>query len=72
MVDIQRIYPEAKTALINWIEQNFHEIDAYVFVCTMVDGAHQTIHHVDSRVQALGILEAAKDKAFKPRPRGVN
>lgn len=64
---IQRIYPEPKTALINWIEQNFHQIADYVFTCRLSDGSTMTIHDIGGRIEALGLLEAAKDCEFKRR-----
>ncbi|GAB7387369.1 hypothetical protein BSNK01_12050 [Bacillaceae bacterium] len=58
---VRRIYPEAKTALINWIEQNFHEIDEYVAVFTMKDGTMMTIYDVYSYIGAVGLAEMAKE-----------
>lgn len=60
MADVRRIYPESKTALINWIEQNFHEIDSYVAAFRTTDGKVFIIHDVHSEVEALGMLESTK------------
>lgn len=65
MADVERIYPEAKTALINWIEQHFHDIESYVFVSKLADGTTMTIHHVPSKIEAYGLLEIAKLGGFE-------
>jgi len=79
LAEVKRIYPEAKTALINYIEQHFHSIESYVFTCRIKDENGQeeqmTVYDVDSFVEALGMLESAKDTLccarhdgdFKPR-----
>ena len=67
MADVRRIYPEAKTALINWIEEHFHDIESYAFTCLLKDGKTVTVYDVSSRVEALGLLEVAKSGEFKPR-----
>lgn len=57
---VQRIYPEGKTALINWIEENFHEIDSFVATFTMKDDEEiTTIHHCNSWLEAMGITTVA-------------
>lgn len=52
---VKRIYPEGKTALINWIEENFHEIDSFVATFTMKNEEVATIHHCNSWIEAMGI-----------------
>lgn len=69
MASVERIYPEPKTALINWIEQNFHDIESYVFVARLDDGTIQTIHDISSKIEALGMLEVAKRGEFQCRPK---
>lgn len=64
MAEVQRIYPEAKTALINWIEENFHDIESYVFTCLQSDGTTMTIHHVKSKIEARGLLAIASEGEF--------
>lgn len=64
MAEVKRIYPEAKTALINWIEENFHDIDSYIFTCRLKDGTSMTVHDVDSFIEALGMVESAKHVIF--------
>ncbi|MET3699353.1 hypothetical protein [Bacillus oleivorans] len=56
MSKVSRIYPEAKTGLINYIEQNFHEIDSYVVTFTLKDGTTMTVYHSNSFVEAMGIV----------------
>lgn len=55
MAKVQRIYPESKTALIHWIEQNFHDIQGYVATFEMKDGTTMTIHEVQGVIQAAGL-----------------
>jgi hypothetical protein len=57
---VQRIYPEAKTALINWIEESFHEIDSYIFIAKLKDGTTMTLYHIDSHLEGVGLCELAK------------
>lgn len=58
-MSITRIYPEAKTGLINWIEENFHEIDSFVASFTIKDGTSMTIYHTKNTIEAFGILGIA-------------
>lgn len=68
VAEIQRIYPEPKTALINWIEQNWDNIQSYVFVALERNGETMTIYDVDSRMEAFGLLAIAQRGEFeKPR-----
>jgi len=60
MAVVQRIYPESKTGLINWIEQNFHDIDEYVVQFTMKDGTTMFVYDTYNVINALGMLEMAK------------
>lgn len=60
MIDVQRIYPESKTGLINWIEQNFHEIDEFVVQFQMKDNTSMFVYDTYSFRNALGMLEMAK------------
>lgn len=52
---VVRIYPEAITGLINWMEQNFHDIDSFVVTFMLKDGSSMTVHHTSSYFEALGI-----------------
>ena len=55
LADIKRIYPEAITGLINWMEQNFHDIDSFVITFKLKDKEMWTVHHTDSYYEALAI-----------------
>lgn len=52
---VRRIYPEPVTGLINWMEENFHDIDSYVVTFMLKDGSSMTVHHTSSYFEALGI-----------------
>lgn len=53
--NVKRIYPEAITGTINWMEENFHEIDSFVVTFRLKDKTSMTIHHTDSYFEALAI-----------------
>lgn len=54
--NVTRIFPEAKTGLINWIEENFHDIDTFVVTFRMKDGTTMTVYDCYNFVEALGIV----------------
>lgn len=56
-----RIYPEPKTALINWIEENFHEIESYVFTAKLSNNTIMTVHDVEDFTEAMGLASISKD-----------
>lgn len=76
--NVKRIYPEAKNALINWIEENFHEIDSYVATFTLKDGTTMNVYDCHNVVEAFGILgitqatitELANNGEFVCKPKG--
>jgi hypothetical protein len=53
---ISRIYPEAKMGLINWVEQNFHDIDQFVATFSLQDGTTMTVYDCYSFLEAMGIV----------------
>ena len=55
---VQRMYPEGKSELIKWIEDNFHEIDSFVATFSTKDGEIMTIHHCNSWLEAMGMNAA--------------
>lgn len=61
MADVKRIYPESKTGLINWIEENFHDIDQFVVTFLMKDRTSFTVYDTYSYLEALGITEIQRD-----------
>lgn len=50
-----RICPEAKTALIKWIEDSFNDIDEFIFTANMKNKTTMTIYDVRSYFNALAI-----------------
>jgi hypothetical protein len=53
---VKRIYPEAKTALIKWIEDNFNDIDNYLFICNVKsDGSTMTVYDCDTFMSAAAL-----------------
>lgn len=74
---VKRIYPESKTGLINWIEENFHDIDEFIFIAHMKDNTGMNVYDTYSYRNALGMLEIAKDSLndlarndeYKPKQR---
>lgn len=63
--EVRRIYPEAKTALIHWIEENYHEIDEYFFLAVMKDGEQMNIYDFYSYRNAVGSIDCAKDSIHR-------
>ena len=55
MAEVKRIYPDAVNGLINWMEDNFHEIDSFVVTFLMKDKTTMTVHHTDSYFNALAL-----------------
>lgn len=62
---VKRIYPESKTGLINWIEENFHDIDEYVFTCTLKGGTTMSVYDCYSYLSALGLAMMNLDSVQK-------
>jgi hypothetical protein len=60
MSKVQRIFPGATNGLINWMEENFHEIDGFVVTFNLKDGTTMTVYDAYSYVQALGLCEVGK------------
>lgn len=58
---VVRIYPEAITGTIKWMEDNFHDIDSFVVTFMLKDGTSMTIHHTSSYFEALGIVAYTTD-----------
>lgn len=53
--NVRRIHPEAKTSLIKWIEEHFHEIDEYVATFSLKSGETMTIYDASHPITALGL-----------------
>lgn len=58
---VVRLYPEAISGLINWMEDNFHNIDSFVVTFMLKDGGSMTVHHTSSYFEALGIAAYTTD-----------
>jgi len=77
MGDVKRIYPESKSGLINWIEENFHELDEFIFIYQLKDDTAGNYYEAYSYRNALGMIEMAKDSLnvlahndeFTPKPK---
>lgn len=61
MKSVERIYPESKTGLINWIEENFHDIDQFVATFLMKDKTSFTVYDSYSYLESLGMTEIQRD-----------
>lgn len=55
MSKIKRIYPESKTGVINWIEENFHDIDQFVMTFALKDGTTMSVYDSFSYLEAVGL-----------------
>lgn len=65
MAEVKRIYPESKTGLINWIEENFHNIDEFVAMFHMKDGTSMFVYDTYEYRGALGTVEMAKENLYQ-------
>lgn len=61
MSKVKRVFPGYTNGLINWMEQNFHEIDGFVATFNMKDGTTMTVYDAESYSQAVGLVEIGKD-----------
>lgn len=61
MNKVKRIFPGPTNGLINWMEENFHDIDGFVATFHLKDGTTMTVYDVYSYIQALGLVEITKD-----------
>ncbi|TQK41956.1 hypothetical protein FB479_11657 [Brevibacillus sp. AG162] len=59
--NVKRIYPEARTGVINWIEQNFHDIEGFVCIFNLKDGTTQLVYDTYTYLEAIGLAEIAKN-----------
>lgn len=55
MEKVKRIYPESKTGLINYIEENFHEIEQFVVTFSLKDGTTMSVYDSYSYLEAVGL-----------------
>ena len=59
--EIKRIFPGPVNGLINWMEQNFHDIDQFVITFKMKDNTTITVYDAYSYFEALGIAAFTTD-----------
>lgn len=60
MCEVKRVFPGPVNGLINWMEQNFNDIEEFVVQFQMKDGTSMMIYDTYSFRNALGMLEMAK------------
>jgi hypothetical protein len=53
---VKRICPESKTGLINWIEENFNDIDAFVVTFSMNDNTTMTVYDCTTFMESMGLV----------------
>ena len=61
MGEVKRVYPESKSGLINYIEENFHNIDQFVVTFLLKDGTTMSVYDSYSYLEALGMTEILRD-----------
>jgi len=62
---VKRISPGSINGLINWMEENFHEINEFVATFHMKDGTTMTVYDIYSYFNGLAITEISKDTIQK-------
>lgn len=58
---VVRIHPEGKTALINYIEENFEDIEEFIFTSKHKDNTTMTIYDCYSYFDACAINNIQND-----------
>lgn len=61
MAEIKRIFPGAVNGVINWMEENFHDIDEFVATFHMKDGTTMTVYDCFSYFNATAITGITHD-----------
>ena len=56
MYEVRRIFPGSVNGLINWMEENFHDIDQFVATFKMKDGTTMTGYDVYTYLEAVGLV----------------
>jgi hypothetical protein len=77
MDKVKRIYPESKTGLINYIKENFHEIEQFVVTFSLKDGTTMSVYDSFSYLEAVGLAgiqldcihDAAHNETFTRKER---
>ncbi len=55
MSNVKRIAPDSKTAMIKFIEDNFHDIDSFVMTFSMKSGSIETYYDVEDYRDAAAL-----------------
>lgn len=61
MSSVKRIFPGPTNGLINWVEQNFHDIEQYVCVFKLKDGTTMMTYDTYTYLEAVGLVGIAID-----------
>lgn len=61
MDNVKRIFPGAINGLINWMEENFQNIDQYVVTFSLKNGKTMTVFDTYSYLEAVGIVGISQD-----------
>ncbi|MEG7335660.1 hypothetical protein ACQGRJ_21630 [Bacillus atrophaeus] len=61
MSNVKRVFPGPTNGLINWMEENFHEIGGFVATFNMKDGTTMTVYDAQNYIQAVGLADIGKD-----------
>jgi hypothetical protein len=60
-VKIKRIYPGSVNGLINWLEENFHDINEFIATFKMKDGTTMTVYDIYSYFNGCAINSIQTD-----------
>lgn len=55
MSKVVRVFPGSVNGLINWMEQNFHDIDQFAVTFTLKNGTTMTVYDAYSYLEAVGM-----------------
>ena len=58
---VKRIFPGPVNGLINWMEENFHDIEQFVVTFKLKDNTTMTVYDVYSYYDALAITAITED-----------
>ncbi|MDR3599378.1 MAG: hypothetical protein P4L49_02665 [Desulfosporosinus sp.] len=61
MSEVKRIFPGPINGLINWMEENFQNINQYVVTFSMKNGTTMTVFDAYSYLEAVGIAGISLD-----------
>lgn len=61
MKKVSRLYPESKTGLIKWIEDNFHDIEQFVFTAQLKDDTTMFVYDCYSYYDAVAMTSISLD-----------